>query len=193
MSCYKSNSCDIYEGLSCSEYPTSRPKYSKQQQNDMLIANPCSDCTIGWEVATENGCKSCRDTCEKYQQWYKAYQYNKPLNSWTVSELKDFCTSQQKCKDCIMLKNSVCRFAGGPFHWDLSRLEKYLGREEIEMLKAIKLLFPTAEFIERIKESGVVGVGNNQDGWIADINNSLFPTLNPGESINIKNALLKYG
>lgn len=61
------------------------------------------------------------------------------------------------------------------------------------MLKAIKLLFPTAEFIERIKESGVVGVGNNQDGWIADINNSLFPTLNPGESINIKNALLKYG
>ena len=59
---------------------------------------------------------------------------------------------------------------------------------EIEAIKAIKNLFPTAEYIERIKNSNIVGIGNSENGWIADINNALFPSLKPGDYIDISSA-----
>ena len=64
-----------------------------------------------------------------------------------------------------------------------------LTNKEIEALKAIKLIIPKAEYVEKIGSSDIVGVGNKQDGWLMDIDNSLFPSLEPGTSINIGFAL----
>jgi hypothetical protein len=61
--------------------------------------------------------------------------------------------------------------------------------QEVEAIKAIKNLFPNAEYVERIKNSNIVGIGNSENGWIADINNALFPSLKPGNSIDIDDAL----
>lgn len=60
-----------------------------------------------------------------------------------------------------------------------------LSDKEIEAIKAIKNLFPTAEYVEHIKNSDIVGIGNSENGWIADINNALFPSLKPGDHIDI--------
>lgn len=64
-----------------------------------------------------------------------------------------------------------------------------LSDQEIETIKAIKNLFPNVEYVERIKNSDIVGIGNSENGWIADINNALFPSLNPGDSIDVNEAL----
>lgn len=64
-----------------------------------------------------------------------------------------------------------------------------LSEQEVEAIKAIKNLFPNAEYVERIKNSNIVGIGNSENGWIADINNALFPSLKPGNSIDIDDAL----
>ena len=39
--------------------------------------NPCLKCETGWEAISVDGCKSCRDTCEKLKQYEKA-DMNKP-------------------------------------------------------------------------------------------------------------------
>ena len=64
-----------------------------------------------------------------------------------------------------------------------------LSDKEIEAIKAIKNLFPTAEYVEHIKNSDIVGIGNSENGWIADINNALFPSLKPGDHIDIDDVM----
>lgn len=68
-----------------------------------------------------------------------------------------------------------------------------LSDKEIEAIKAIKNLFPTAEYVEHIKNSDIVGIGNSENGWIADINNALFPSLKPGDHIDIDGACRRFG
>ena len=68
-----------------------------------------------------------------------------------------------------------------------------LSGKEIEAIKAIKNLFPTAEYVEHIKNSDIVGIGNSENGWIADINNALFPSLKPGDHIDIDGACRRFG
>ena len=57
----------------------------------------------------------------------------------------------------------------------------------------VKCTFPTAEYVEHIKNSDIVGIGNSENGWIADINNALFPSLKPGDHIDIDGACRRFG
>lgn len=57
--------------------------------------------------------------------------------------------------------------------------------QEVELFRAIQVLYPKAEYIERIKDSGVIGLSNNTCGWITDIDKDLFPSLCPGESVKL--------
>lgn len=60
--------------------------------------------------------------------------------------------------------------------------------EEVELFRAIQVLYPKAEYVERIKDSGVsgaIGLSNNTCGWITDIDKDLFPALRPGESVKL--------
>ena len=38
----------------------------------------------------------------------------------------------------------------------------------------------------------IVGIGNSENGWIADINNTLFPSLKPGDYIDISSACRRF-
>lgn len=57
--------------------------------------------------------------------------------------------------------------------------------QEVELFRAIQVLYPKAEYVERIKDSGVIGLSNNTCGWIPDIDKDLFPSLCPGESVKL--------
>lgn len=58
-------------------------------------------------------------------------------------------------------------------------------QQEVELFRAIQVLYPKAEYVERIKDSGVIGLSNNTCGWITDIDKDLFPSLCPGESVKL--------
>lgn len=57
--------------------------------------------------------------------------------------------------------------------------------QEVELFRAIQVLYPKAEYVERIKDSGVIGLSNNTCGWITDIDKDLFQALCPGESVKL--------
>ena len=48
-------------------------------------------------------------------------------------------------------------------------------QQEVESAKIISVLFPEATHIERLRGSKVLGITGAEDGWIADIESSLFP------------------
>lgn len=58
-------------------------------------------------------------------------------------------------------------------------------QQEVELFRVIQVLYPKAEYVERIKDSGVIILSNNTCGWITDIDKDLFPALRPGESVKL--------
>lgn len=62
-------------------------------------------------------------------------------------------------------------------------------QQEVELFRAIQVLYPKAEYVERIKDSGVIGLSNNTCGWITDIDKDLFPALRPGESVTLTEVI----
>ena len=56
-------------------------------------------------------------------------------------------------------------------------------QQEVESAKIISALFPEATHIERLRGSKVLGITGAEDGWIADIESSLFPEIKSGHSV----------
>lgn len=57
--------------------------------------------------------------------------------------------------------------------------------QEVELFKVIHTLYSQAKYVERIKDSEVIGLSNNTCGWITDIDKDLFPSLRPGETVKL--------
>lgn len=57
--------------------------------------------------------------------------------------------------------------------------------QEVESAKIISVLFPEATHIERLRGSKVLGITGAKDGWIADIESSLFPGIKSGQSYTL--------
>lgn len=58
-------------------------------------------------------------------------------------------------------------------------------QQEVESAKIISALFPEATHIERLRGSKVLGITGAEDGWIADIESSLFPEIKSGQSVTL--------
>ena len=58
-------------------------------------------------------------------------------------------------------------------------------QQEVESAKIISVLFPEATHIERLRGSKVLGITGSEDGWIADIESSLFPEIKSGQSVTL--------
>ena len=58
-------------------------------------------------------------------------------------------------------------------------------QQEVESAKIISVLFPKATHIERLRGSKVLGITGAKDGWIADIESSLFPEIKSGQSVTL--------
>lgn len=114
---------------------------------------------------------------------------DKPLKNWTLGEAKEYCASRNgNCADdCILSRKGIgmaCEVAPKPAWWTLADRPRWT-EQEVELFRAIQVLYPKAEYVERIKDSGVIGLSNNTCGWITDIDKDLFPSLCPGESVKL--------
>lgn len=58
-------------------------------------------------------------------------------------------------------------------------------QQEVESAKIISVLFPEATHIERLRGSKVLGITGAKDGWIADIESSLFPEIKSGQYVTL--------
>ena len=58
-------------------------------------------------------------------------------------------------------------------------------QQEVESAKIISVLFPEATHIEQLRGSEVLGITGAEDGWIADIESSLFPEIKSGQSVTL--------
>ena len=111
---------------------------------------------------------------------------DKPLKDWTLGEVKEYCNPQGRCSGCALFNRSLgrCRFYDGPYHWDLTDRPRFT-EQEVESAKIISVLFPEATHIERLRGSKVLGITGAKDGWIADIESSLFPEIKSGQSVTL--------
>lgn len=57
--------------------------------------------------------------------------------------------------------------------------------QEVELAKAISKLFPGAKYIERVRESNILGISGAIEAWIADIDSSLFPEIKSGQAVTL--------
>jgi hypothetical protein len=114
---------------------------------------------------------------------------DKPLKDWTLRELSEYCkchTSKNgNCMNCDLQTGiGCCPFECAPADWDLSEKPRWT-EQEVESAKIISVLFPEATHIERLRGSKVLGITGAEDGWIADIESSLFPEIKSGQSITL--------
>lgn len=129
------------------------------------------------------------EAIEKYLKIKEGANMDKPLKDWTLGEAKEYCASRNgNCADdCILSRKGIgmaCEVAPKPAWWTLADRPRWT-EQEVELFRAIQVLYPKAEYVERIKDSGVIGLSNNTCGWITDIDKDLFPSLCPGESVKL--------
>ena len=114
----------------------------------------------------------------------------KPLKEWTLGELKEWCYQYRKshtnkpCEQtCPIYQRGIC-CCEWVHEWDLSEQPRFT-QQEVESAKIISVLFPEATHIERLRGSKVLGITGAEDGWIADIESSLFPEIKSGQSVTL--------
>lgn len=160
MPCYKSSGCGAYEMRSCRECPASKPDYLERGKKTMIKPRICD--VLGIDIGVPFK--------------VKGYKGKYHINSDWVMKWEEQGSSNAAIYEAINHPEHIVKVIS-------------LSDQEIETIKAIKNLFPNVEYVERIKNSDIVGIGNSENGWIADINNALFPSLNPGDSIDVNEAL----
>ena len=80
----------------------------------------------------------------------KEANMDKPLKDWTLEEVKECCSKHGTCvSECpFSTKNKLCRMTSNPCDWDLTDKLRFSG-QEVERAKAIRVLWPEAEKIEK--------------------------------------------
>ena len=71
-----------------------------------------------------------------------------------------------------------------PCNWDLSERTRWT-EQEVESAKIISVLFPEATHIERLRGSNALIIIGADNGWIANIENSLFQEIKSGQSVTL--------
>ena len=168
------------------------PRKHKEEAN---MDNPCIGCDVGWESISSAGSMSCRDECERLKAWEAKKKVDKPriCEVLGVEVGEHFRIEGYKgeyhINDCGVLKwggqTSDDAIYEAINHPDRIIRKPRFTQQEVELFRAIQVLYPKAEYVERIKDSGVIGLSNNTCGWIMDIDKDLFPALRPGESVKL--------
>lgn len=103
---------------------------------------------------------------------------NKPLSEWTLAEVMAECDKHRSCNaECPAYRpsdESFCRLGDAPSSiWDLSEPPRWT-EQEVERVKAIKLIYPNAKSITKYVRNTLLF---NEKGIFAALSNSLFPSL----------------
>ena len=117
----------------------------------------------------------------------KEANMDKPLKDWTLGEAKEYCTSRNgNCADdCIFSKKGigmVCGIAPKPVWWTLPEKPRFT-EQEVEVAKAIKLLFPDAVKVCRL--SGVIKAECENGSGECMIAAELLPSIQNHQSYTL--------
>ena len=112
---------------------------------------------------------------------------DKPLKDWTLGEAKEYCTSRNgNCADdCIFSKKGigmVCGIAPKPVWWTLQENPRFT-EQEVEVAKAIKLLFP--DVVKVCRFSGVVKAECENGSGECMIGAELLPSIQNHQSYTL--------
>lgn len=154
---------------------------------------------MGYEVVEDdtkyylpsNLTEFCTKTGEKW--WGRTVNYgeeanmDKPLKDWTLGEAKEYCTSRNgNCADdCIFSKKGigmVCGIAPKPVWWTLPEKPRFT-EQEVEVAKAIKLLFP--DVVKVCRFSGVVKAECENGSGECMIGAELLPSIQNHQSYTL--------
>lgn len=113
---------------------------------------------------------------------------DKPLKEWTLGELKKWCYQYKKshtnklCEQtCPIYQRGIC-CREWVHEWDLEEKPRWT-EQEVEMAKAIKMIYPNAY---RLESSDVfVQVWGKEEILLAHVEVDLFPSLRPGETVTL--------
>lgn len=107
-------------------------------------------------------------------------EMDKPLKDWTLGEVKHYCATRMTgCEGCKFGREQGCTFEDCvPARWDFVHDKISFTTEEIELIKAIRVLFPEASQIGRIgtKDVYVLADDGNETILFA-IDASKFPSF----------------
>ena len=145
---------------------------------------------MGYEVVeehTQTHEKTHADAIENACVQSEEANMDKPLKDWTLGEAKEYCTSRNgNCADdCIFSKKGigmVCGIAPKPVWWTLPEKPRFT-EQEVEVAKAIKLLFPDAVKVCRL--SGVIKAECENGSGECMIAAELLPSIQNHQSYTL--------
>ena len=145
---------------------------------------------MGYEVVEEthgNAQKTHADAIENARVHLEEANMDKPLKDWTLGEAKEYCTSRNgNCADdCIFSKKGigmVCGIAPKPVWWTLPEKPRWT-EQEVEVAKAIKLLFP--DVVKVCRFSGVVKAECENGSGECMIGAKLLPSIQNHQSYTL--------
>ena len=161
--------------------------------------SPSEQCNTKWienhphEAARLMGYKVAEDDCDQSQKSRNSVakkeeaNMDRPLKDWTLGEAKEYCTSRNgNCADdCIFSKKGigmVCGIAPKPVWWTLPEKPRFT-QQEVEVAKAIKLLFPDVVKVCRL--SGVVKAECENGSGECMIGAELLPSIQNHQSYTL--------
>ena len=147
--------------------------------------NPCNGCDVGWGSISSAGIMSCRDECERLKAWEAKKNMDKPLKDWTLGELKTECEAHNGCVGCHFEGSAFCTQKCTelcPSKWDLSEKPRFT-EQEVEVAKAIKLLFP--DVVKVCRFSGVVKAECENGSGECMIGAELLPSIQNHQSYTL--------
>ena len=109
---------------------------------------------------------------------------DKPLKDWTLGEIKNYCEKHDCTKDCpCSASNGECKINRvNPCEWDLEEKPRFT-QQEVEVAKAIKLLFPDAVKVCRL--SGVIKAECENGSGECMIAAELLPSIQNHQSYTL--------
>ena len=157
---------------------------------------------MGYEVVeddgyfTENERKSYRDmlnrggkpTGNNIEDLMEEANMDKPLKDWTLGELQEWCYQYRKahtdkpCEQaCPIYQRGICR-CEWVHEWDLDEKPRFT-EQEVEVAKAIKLLFP--DVVKVCRFSGVVKAECKNGSGECMIGAKLLPSIQNHQSYTL--------
>lgn len=145
---------------------------------------------MGYEVVDKHTTtheKTHADAIENARVHSEEANMDKPLKDWTLGEAKEYCTSRNgNCADdCIFSKKGigmVCGIAPKPVWWTLPEKPRFT-EQEVEVAKAIKLLFP--DVVKVCRFSGVVKAECENGSGECMIGAELLPSIQNHQSYTL--------
>ena len=168
------------KGRHCCECPMNQESPAKECCVDFRKSHPHEAARLmGYEVVED-------EPSGNFGQLEEA-NMDKPLKEWTLGELKEWCyqyrnahTNKPCEQTCPIYQRGIC-CREWVHEWDLEEKPRWT-EQEVERAKAIKVLYPEADKLDECDPQIKV---LNTEFVIATLDNALFTSLRPGETIKL--------